>query len=185
MPLVKKLSSRTRRNLVAQKTARHLLKKHCINDQKHEADHFSALETSLNAHSVDFLETSSPISPNFLTKCSGGSSSAHQRMLSRFKPFAQGRDPSPAVLKRVKNVALHEKYIDQLHNRDARRGNVAAARVGKNEGKPKTDGLTDAKTALMSKAREFISHFQQMRANCRVDDDTEDDDEEEDEEEDE
>ncbi|ONK67536.1 uncharacterized protein A4U43_C05F1060 [Asparagus officinalis] len=182
---VKKLSSR-KKSLVAQKTVRHFLKKHSEKDQNHQVDHFSVLETSPDALVVDLLEINShidptcPLSPpNFLQKCSGGLSSGHQKMLSRFKP----NNPSPEVLKRVKNVALHEKYIDQLHNRDARRKSVAA-RVCKNVDEVKIGGLKAAKTALMSEAREFISQFQHMRANCQCDADIDDDDDEEMEEED-
>ena len=191
IPLAKKLSSR-KKNLVAQKTARHLLRKHCVNDQNREVDHFSVLETSPTTLAVELPEASSPIPLNclssplgFFQKCSGGSSSAHKKMLSRFKPLAQAHQPSPEVLKRIKNMALHEKYIDQLHTRDARREYVAsssaAARVSKNEGEMKTGVLKAAKTALMSEAKEFISHFQHLRANPHGKTDTDDEVEEEDE----
>jgi len=80
-------------------------------------------------------------------------------------------------------MALHEKFIDQLHTRDARRKNVAsssaAARVSKNEGGMKTGVVKAAKTALISEAKEFISHFQHMRANTHGKTDTNDDEEEE------
>lgn len=185
IPPGKKLGSR-KKNLVTQKTVRHLLKKHCVNDRNHEADYFSILETSPTALSVDIPKTISPVSPgslsspSFLRKCSGGRLSAHQKVLSRVKSLSQASNPSPEVLKRIKNVALHEKYIDQLHNRDARR-KYTAARAGKNEGALKIVGLTAARTALMSEAREFISHFQHMQANCQGDGDTEEDKEEEEE----
>ncbi|KAG6495196.1 hypothetical protein ZIOFF_042988 [Zingiber officinale] len=55
----------------------------------------------------------------FLMKCSERSSSAHKRPLSRFK--TNDVDPNPEVLKRIKNVALHERYIDHLHCIEARR----------------------------------------------------------------
>ena len=163
-----------------------------MNDQTQEVDHFSVLGTSRTPLAVELPVASSPISPDclssppgFLHKCSGGSSSAHKKMLSRFKPLAQANQPSPEVLKRIKNMALHEKYIDQLHNRDARRKYVASSsaadRVSKNEGEKQTGALKAAKTALMSEAKEFISHFQHLRANPHGKTDTDDEVEEEDE----
>ncbi|KAF9608042.1 hypothetical protein IFM89_005192 [Coptis chinensis] len=41
--------------------------------------------------------------------------------LSRFRGTSKAPLESPAVLKQIKNLAFHEKYIDRLHSRDARR----------------------------------------------------------------
>ncbi|XP_019710378.1 uncharacterized protein [Elaeis guineensis] len=173
---IKRVRSRKQKSLVAQKTARHLLRKHCLTDRSQEADHFSNLETSPNSLYLELPEIMSPETPDcirnpssFLQKCNESSSSSHRKMLSRFN--ASQADPSPEVLKQIKNIAQHEKYIDHLHYRDARRrkctktANPVADRCKKTSSELGTGALKAARTALISEAREYISHFQQMQAN--------------------
>lgn len=159
-----------------QRTARHLIRKHCLIDQSQEADHFSNLETSPYSLTLELPEIKSPETPNgimnrssFLQKCNESSSSAHKRMLSRFK--MSRADPSPEVLKQIKNIVLHERYINHLHCRDARRrtsaktANSVADRCDKTNTELEIGVLKAARTALISEARDYISHLQQMQAN--------------------
>lgn len=153
-------SSNKKKSLVAQKTVRHLLRKHTADDQNQEADYFSVLETSpvqLVMLSPD--ANSTIISPQGISSCS------HNKRLSR---FAKSNDPSPVVLKKIKNMALHEKYIDQLHNREARRKyDACSSRVVKGEAEvdDKSGIVKAAKSALISEAQEVIVQFKQSQAN--------------------
>ncbi|KAG1371215.1 hypothetical protein COCNU_16G003090 [Cocos nucifera] len=173
---IKRVRSRKQKSLIAQKTARHLLRKHCLTDRSQEADHFSNLETSPNSLHLELPEIMSPETPDcirnpssFLQKCNERSSSSHRKMLSRFN--TSEADPSPEVLKQIKNITLHERYIDHLHCRDARRrtctktANPIADRCKKTSSELGIGALKAARTALISEAKECISHFQQMQAN--------------------
>ncbi|XP_038980553.1 uncharacterized protein LOC120110234 [Phoenix dactylifera] len=173
---VKRVRSSRQKILVAQKTARHLIRKHCLIDRSQEADHFSNLETLPYLLPLELPEINSPETPDctmnpsiFLEKCSERSSLAHKRMLSRFK--TRQADPSAEVLKQIKNLALHKKYIDHLHCRDARRrtcaktANSDADWCNKTKTELEIGALKAARTALISEARDHISHFQQMQSN--------------------
>lgn len=173
---VKRVRSSKEKFLVAQKTARHLIRKRCLLDQSQEADHFSNLETSRNSVYPELPEIMSPETPDcimnpssFVQKCNERSSSCHKRLLSRFKTSQAG--PSPEVLKQIKNIALHEKYIDHLHCRNARRrtctksANPVADQCKKTGNELGIGALEAARTALISEARDYIRHFQQMQAN--------------------
>ncbi|KAG9441391.1 hypothetical protein H6P81_017245 [Aristolochia fimbriata] len=148
----------------AQKIARHLLKRQHLADQNQEADLFSVFEgdtRSLNQmfSPIKMLTTPDPMqrSKKFLPKCHGNSS--EKDMLS------------PPVLKRVKNMALHEKYIDQLHSRDAKRKrmakfrsrNLVSPQEGANKNKMPKPAIGAAKTALLSDATNFIKVFKQTQ----------------------
>ncbi|WOK96008.1 hypothetical protein Cni_G04715 [Canna indica] len=172
---VKKARSCKQKSFLAQKTVRHLLKKHQLADQYQKADYFSVLENSPNALAPELPEIGSPGSPDssftpgFLFKCSEKSSSAHKKFLSRFK--TKDKDPSPEVLKRIKNTALHEKYIDHLHCIEARRvrrktANPVAATYHINNNKLESGDPKAARAALITEAKEAIGHFQHMQANA-------------------
>ncbi|XP_020580683.1 uncharacterized protein LOC110024850 [Phalaenopsis equestris] len=146
------------KKLAAHKTLRHLLRKHSLADQIKAADHFSLLESPPINISI------SPCSSQQL----GEKSSANSKMLSRLKLLSLPEGPSPQVLKPVKNRALHDRYIDQLHHREARRARLAKKSNFDDLGNSRCFGkpaLKVAKMALMSDAKSFISHFQQTLAN--------------------
>lgn len=76
-------------------------------------------------------------------------------------------DPSPEVLKRIKNVALHEKYIDQLHCREAKRRTHAKGKFISPLSNKDEAGviLKAARNALISEASNAIGQFKHMQAN--------------------
>ncbi|XP_062231469.1 uncharacterized protein LOC133928946 isoform X2 [Phragmites australis] len=186
-PTVRRQRTAKQKSLAAQKTVRHLLQKHCLIDQAQEADHFSIFETSPNALQLNIPFEDSPGTPDSyinsgsVHKCSGSSS-------ARKKPFSRLRtkqaEPSPAVLKPVKNVVLHEKYIDQLSRREGtkrprkRTPSSKAADSGKTFSEQQAGGLKAAKNALISEATDFISRFKKLQANslAHVVENSEDDD---------
>lgn len=173
---IKKARGSKRRTLVAQKTVRHLLRKHQLADQTTGVDYFSHLENSPNASAVILPASGDPGTPDslftrgFMTKCSERSSSAHKRPLSRFK--ANDVDPSPEVLKRIKNVALHEKYIDHLHCIEARRRRTCHSKenhvvsCNMNDNRPQSGVIKAAMAALTTEAQVVIGHFQDRQANA-------------------
>ncbi|XP_043713228.1 uncharacterized protein LOC122661787 [Telopea speciosissima] len=79
---------------------------------------------------------------------------------------------SPPVLKQVKNMALHEKYIDQLHCREARRKAASSSVVkhiitgydGKENHMQETDGVEIARNSLISDAQDMINKFKCLQA---------------------
>ena len=81
---------------------------------------------------------------------------------------------SPSVLKQVKNKALHEKYIDRLHCRDAKRraasSQAAKAILGKENRKEsyikKTDAIQAAKDALVFDAKDVIHQFHHVKVSA-------------------
>lgn len=163
--------------LFAQKAVRHLLRKHQVIDRSKEADLFSVLETSPTALIMDFPEVKTPATPQcvptpvgFLKRCSERSLSARKGTHSRFRPPDQANYMSPEVLKPIKNMVLHEKYINQLHCREARRRTLAkatsssAARDSRNVTSLKPD-LRAARTALLSEAKDAVTHFQHLQAD--------------------
>nr|CAD1833354.1 unnamed protein product [Ananas comosus var. bracteatus] len=94
------------------------------------------------------------------------SSSTHKKKTkSRFRPGQV--DPSPEVLKRIKNVALHEKYIDQLHCREAKRRTHAKGKFISPLSNKDEAGviLKAARNALISEASNAIGQFKHMQAN--------------------
>ncbi|XP_072974747.1 uncharacterized protein [Typha angustifolia] len=185
----KRNRSTKQKTLAAQKTVRHILRKHCLMDQSEEVDHFSVLETSQDPSLLDSPGTPGSVlkSCGFLQKCNQRSSSAHKKVMSRFR--TNQTDPSPDVLKQIKNVTLHEKYIDHLHCREARRKTHAKTgkllitpTPSKANREPKAGVLRAAQAALISEARNVIGHFKEMQANphdahvnCEFDTDDEED----------
>ena len=154
-----------------------------------EADMFSVLEPSFKLMTpVRQLDMEGALKRGCTTT---GGSKNRKKSLSRFG----GEIVSPPVLKQVKNKALHEKYIDQLHCREENR-KVASKKGGKGKsgeeggvkgessGKRK-DAVKAAKNALVFGARDAISEFECKQGmalidvfedECGVDDDNDDDD---------
>ncbi|KAL6641477.1 hypothetical protein ACP70R_019658 [Stipagrostis hirtigluma subsp. patula] len=171
-PTVGRQRTSKQKSLAARKTVRHLLQKHCRTDQAQEADHFSIFETSPSALQLNMTFEDSPGTPVMNSgssrKCSG-SSSARKKPFSRLK--SNQAEPSPAVLKPVKNVALHDKYIDQLSRREGtkrprkRTSGSGAAGSKKPVSELQAGNLKAAKNALISEATDFIRHFKKLQAN--------------------
>ncbi|CAA2979770.1 uncharacterized protein LOC111408994 [Olea europaea subsp. europaea] len=148
----KKFRSSKRKGLLAQKTIRKLLEKQQNTDQDYEADLFTVLEPTRSPSTRCFHESTAFATPElsneghgFLKKCREKSSSFHEKQLSQLKSSCNTAFLSPPVLKQIKNKALHEKYIDQLHWREARR---------------KAASLKNAK-CIKSKNDKNSSHFEQ------------------------
>ncbi|CAL5038532.1 unnamed protein product [Urochloa decumbens] len=155
--------------LVAQKTVRHLLQKHSLIDHAHEADHFSIFESSPSALQLNISFEDSPGTPHSCIDSGSlprfsASSSGRKKPFSRLK--TKPDEPSPGVLKPVKNVILHEKYIDQLCRREGTkrpRKKTPGSKAADSE--QKAGDLKAAKNALISEATDFISHFKKLQAN--------------------
>ncbi|KAL5988395.1 hypothetical protein ACLOJK_036159 [Asimina triloba] len=175
-----KIPKRSRqKSLAAQKMVRKMLRKHHIADKSNEADLFSVLEAAANVSFQDLSQAKVPSTPDcvlkplgFLQKCQGQSSSAHRKTRSKLKIVRLTDLASPPVLKQVKNMALHEKYIDQLHIREARqtrkassqvKGNAAANMHTKGRGMLEND-VRSARTALVSDAIDVMRQFKEMQS---------------------
>jgi hypothetical protein len=162
------------KSLAAQKTVRHLLQKHSLIDQAQEADHFSLFETSPSAFPLNISFEESPGNPeSYLNsgsqeKCSR-SSSARKKTFSRLR--AEQAEPSPAVLKPIKNLILHEKYVNQLSRREGTKRprkktpGFKAAHSEKALSQQQVGGLKAAKNALILEATDFVSQFKNLQAN--------------------
>ncbi|KAL6526827.1 hypothetical protein OROGR_015917 [Orobanche gracilis] len=183
----KRLQNR-RKTLLAQKTVRQLLEKQRNEDQDYKADLFSVLEPNIELSSLNFQGSTTPFaspvgnrgSSSILTRCLEMSSSAHKKQLSRSSCLGKATFVSPPVLKQIKNKALHEKYIDQLHCRDAKR-KAQSLRNAKSirESEDKMTGHLEvnlvkvAKDALVIDARDAINKFRNLQSStsCSTDDD--------------
>lgn len=193
-PMVKRSSCNKKRTRLSQKTVRHLLQKHYHVDQDYEADLFSVFEPNMDPstqvlHPGVILSTpkQSQEKQGFLRNFRERSSSGHKKALSRFRSSSSTPLVSPPVLKQLKNKVLHEKYIDQLHCREARR-KVASARAEKSSttAKEDTNGIhvqsidvvRAAKNALVSHARDVISQYRHSPTNTMSNSDFNHDDEE-------
>ncbi|XVF17419.1 hypothetical protein REPUB_Repub10bG0120800 [Reevesia pubescens] len=168
--------SKQKSHLAQKKTVRHLLQKHYHVDQGDEADLFSILEPnpSPSMHAVPNVMLSTPKNllekQGFLQKCHERSSSGPKKHQSKLGNSCTGALISPPVLKQIKNRALHEKYIDQLHSRDAKR-KAESARADKEVGKEnkgsiqiqKIDKVRAAKNALVSDARYVINQLKDLQ----------------------
>jgi protein DEK len=173
-PLAGRRRTAKQTSLAAQKTVRHLLKKQSLIDQAQEADHFSIFETSPSSLQLNIPLDDSPGTPDCyinsfpLLKYSV-SSSARKRPLSRLN--TKQAEPSPAVLKPIKNTVLHERYINQLSRREVAkkpRKKAAGAKATDPE-KPlleqQAGAVRAAKNALISEATDFIGQFKKLQAN--------------------
>ena len=177
-PRVARQRTAKQKGLAAQKTVRHLLQKHCVIDQAQEADHFSVFESSPSALQLNLSFEDSPGTPDSCMNSASlgkisGSSSARKKPFSRLR--TKPSEPSPAVLKPIKNVILHEKYIDQLARREGtkrpRRRTPAgskAADSGNSLSEQQAGSVKAAKNALISEATNLISSFKTLQANSLV-----------------
>lgn len=169
-----------RRTLQAQKTVRQILQKQQKEDQDYNADLFALLEPTISP--VLLQEGRAFVSPPlnkaspFLTGCRQMSpSSQRRRHVSRLDSLQKAVFTSPPVLKQIKNKALHEKYIDQLHCRDAKRkaealrnSRNAREQIDEKVNHLKQNLVKVAKDALVTDAQDAISKFQSLLS--RVDD---------------
>ncbi|KAG2611733.1 hypothetical protein PVAP13_4KG103735 [Panicum virgatum] len=162
-PAVGRQRTSKQKSLAAQKTVRHLLQKQFLIDHAHEADHFSIFESSPSALQLNISFEDSPGTPH------SSVNSGQKKPFSRLK--TKPDEPSPGVLKPVKNVILHEKYIDQLSRRQGTKrprrktpGSKAADSV-KAHSEQKAGDLKAAKNGLISEATDFIGHFKKLQAN--------------------
>ncbi|KAK6923881.1 hypothetical protein RJ641_010081 [Dillenia turbinata] len=170
---------RPKRSHLGQKTVRNLVKKHFNLDQDSEVDMFSVLEPTSNqvsqAQEESMMVATSECKLDHrivLQKFNSRSSSGRKKHLPRFNSSFGAAIVSPPVLKPIKNIQLHEKYVDLLHCREAKRR--AASKAEKlNPGKENiwdcpitnTNMVKAAKVALVSEARDAISQFQHLQAN--------------------
>ncbi|KAL6905352.1 hypothetical protein ACP4OV_002953 [Aristida adscensionis] len=171
-PTVGRKRTSKQKSLAAHKTVRHLLQKHCLMDQAQAADHFSVFENSPTALQLNISLEDSPGTPVMESgssfKC-GRSSSARKKPISRLT--TKQAEPSPAVLKPVKNPILHEKYINKLTRREdgkrPRKRTPASDAAGSR--KPLSElqagDMKAAKNALISEASSYISDFKMLQAN--------------------
>ncbi|KAI4330672.1 hypothetical protein MLD38_028934 [Melastoma candidum] len=158
---------------LAHKTIRKLMKKQSSLCRTHEADFFNILEMNSSSSPKvpgTLLSTPEnlPIGRGLLKRFHEESSPGKKKHLSRFHSSTGTDLVSPPVLKQVKNMALHEKYLDHLHFRDAKRrkleppGGANKAKVGEN-----VDVVGAAKNALILDATDAIKQFQLAAADDR------------------
>lgn len=188
---IKKLRYSKPKSHLSRKKVRQLLQKQNDVDRDKEADFFNVLE-STDPTARAFCQNKEIFTPerneeglHYLRKCLERSSSAHKKHLSRLSGSSVAALTSPPVLKPIKNKVLHERYIDQLHCREAKRkaatSRSAKGRQNKNDHKDenvrKMDVIKVAKNALISKARDAIDQFQniQIHAMDIFNDDDDDD----------
>ncbi|CAN4106556.1 unnamed protein product [Withania somnifera] len=166
------------KNHLSRKAVRQLLQKQTDIDRDKEADFFSTLESSTDPNARAFCQNTTFFTPernkeglNYLRKCVERSSSAHKKHRSRLSGSSGATLTSPPVLKPIKNKALHERYVDQLHCREAKR-KAATSRTAKahqikndhkNENVTKMDVIKAAKNALICEARDAINQFQNLQ----------------------
>ncbi|XP_044469203.1 uncharacterized protein LOC123198566 isoform X2 [Mangifera indica] len=179
-PKIKRSSCNKKKSHLTQKTVRHLLQKNCHIDKDYKADLFSVFEPNINTsiqvcQQNGFLSTPKHLQKNqeFLQKYLERSSGSGKKPLSRFSSSCGTALISPPVLKQVKNIALHEKYIDQLHSREAKR-KAASVRAdqtitGKENKREiygnEVDVVKAAKIALITDAKNAINQFQHLQAD--------------------
>ncbi|XP_039069769.1 uncharacterized protein LOC120216406 [Hibiscus syriacus] len=167
-------SSKCKGLLVQKKTLRHLLQKQCYVNQGDEADIFSIVEpyTSPSIHATENVALSTPtklfVKQGFLQKFHERSSGS-KKPQSKLGNSSKEALISPPVLKQIKNRALHEKYIDQLHCREAKR-KAESARTAKVLGKENlesqihgTDKVQAAKNKLVCDAKDVINQLQNLQ----------------------
>ncbi|XP_061362556.1 uncharacterized protein LOC133306274 [Gastrolobium bilobum] len=179
------------KNYITQKSIEKLLHCHLKVDQDRKGDIFSVLEPNIDFSSntvqpSEGLSTPKQLKENqgLLQSCTETSSSSHKKPLSRFSSLYVTNLVSPPVLKQVKNRELHEKYINQLRCREARRRAsfartqvpVSGKIIGEGSSIQTKDAVKAAKVALVSEAREAITKFQQSQVNFMGDSYNSDDD---------
>lgn len=178
---------RQKKTFLSRKAVRGLLQRQCKKDQDDEADLFSILEPSVDP-SIRVIPDGTLFStpkcykktPRRLERLS---SAQRKHLPSHLDASGGAALTSPPVLKQVKNKALHEKYIDQLHARELKRkaASLRATKciLKKKDAKPNdvqsSEVVKAAKDALIADAREIIRQFQHQR-NCIENDGDDDDD---------
>ncbi|CAN4112694.1 unnamed protein product [Withania somnifera] len=160
------------KNHLSRKAVRQLLQKQTDIDRHKEADFFNALESSTDPNTRAFCQNTIFLTPernkeglSYLRKCLERSSSGYKKHRSRSSGSSGATLTSPPVLKPIKNKALHERYVDQLHCREAKR-KIATSRIAKghqNKNVVKIDVIKAAKNALISEARDAINQFQNLQ----------------------
>lgn len=167
--------------LHARKTVRQILRQHKKADKGYEADLFSAIENVDPAVHSFLLPATTPITPDGAHQVGGHSTSdqtlsaCRPKTLSRFSADShrqlQKKLLSPEVLKQIKNPALHDKYIDLLHSREAAR-RKASARNTKFQSNnvqtlPQTDVVCAAKAAVVAEAQQVLQQSRTTeKRNC-------------------
>ncbi|CAE6076119.1 unnamed protein product [Arabidopsis arenosa] len=144
------------KNNLSKKVVRHLLEKQNHMDQGLGFDLFSILEPNTTSN---FLST--PMEKG----------QTLPKILESPVPCSS-KDPttlvSPPVLKQVKNKALHEKYIDHLHIREAKRKAESTRLAGKENIRPvdiqKKDSVRAAKDALFFDVQDAIQKLKGLEA---------------------
>lgn len=182
------------KSYLTQKSLKKLLQFNRKVDTDHEGDLFSVLEPNVDFPTNAFQPSCALSTPEKLDErqgrlqsCNEKSSLRHGRPLSRFNSPCGPDIVSPPVLKQVKNRVLHEKYINQLRCREARRRAASAQveiskhgiAVSKESNVQKGGPVESAKIALVSEARDAIEKFQHSQTNimegCISDEDNGDD----------
>ncbi|CAN1132827.1 hypothetical protein LINPERPRIM_LOCUS30300 [Linum perenne] len=178
---LKRCSTR-QKHTIAQKTVRQLLQKHNQRDQVHEADIFSLLEPCVEDSELKHvLSTPKNMQQKLpsIEKFSERSTSGQKKPLSRFSNSRQPDICTPPVLKKVKDRFLHEKYIDQLHCREAKRKAVSSQVRKFTAGKENVvvqsnyiqnvDAVKAAKNALSFDARDAIDQLRLLQPDLNSD----------------
>ncbi|KAL1195823.1 hypothetical protein V5N11_027690 [Cardamine amara subsp. amara] len=154
-----KIKIRQRRNHLSKKTVRHLLEKQNHMDQGLGFDLFSVLEPNTSSNLISTPTENGKSLPKILES---------PVPLSRFASEDQTTLISPPVLKQVKNKALHEKYIDHLHIREAKRQAESTRLAGKENIRPidiqKKDLVKAAKDALYFDVEDAIQKLKGLEA---------------------
>lgn len=185
-PKVKKQGGNKQKSHLGLKAVRQLLQRHCHLEQDLEADLFSVLEPNLDKSNdacqpCDELSTPKQLlkqKQRLFQRCYKRSSSGHKnKSLSRLSSTFERAVASPPVLKEVKNKVLHEKYIDQLHIREAKRKAMFSRCIGKST--LRTENVKEnhvlkydirvAKNALVSDVRDAINKIKQVKDDATSD----------------
>jgi len=174
-------SSSRQKILHARKTVRQILRQHKKADKGYEADLFSAIENVDPSVQSFLLPTTTPITPDSAYQAGGHSTSdqtlscCRPKSLSRFSADShrqlQKKLLSPEVLKQIKNPALHDKYIDLLHSREAARRKAWAQNTKFQSNNvqtlPQTDAICAAKAAVVAEAQQVLRQSQtNEKENC-------------------
>ncbi|KAL8137310.1 hypothetical protein V2J09_003311, partial [Rumex salicifolius] len=179
-----------RKNHINQKTVRNLMRKNSHIEPHNKADFFSILEPTVNP-----LLEALPLSPVFSTptgsaekgsssRCRSRSFSNQEKSKSRFSSKSKIPVASPPILKPVRNMALHDKYVDQLHAREAKRKTTSTA-CNKRSTLPKGDVIEPllknkdvvraAKESLLTDAKDVINKFRRSEMYIENFNDSEED----------
>ncbi|XP_071712891.1 uncharacterized protein [Rutidosis leptorrhynchoides] len=168
---VKKPRSRRQKSHVIQRTVRHMLQKQYKVEKDSEMDLFSILEPTLTpSYRLVTTPACNKFNVDVINKLREGSSTAYKKSRSRFISLYETPIISPPVLKQVKNIALHEKYIDQLNCREANR-KAASLRVERKgisveSSVQRKNAIEAAKFALAFDAKDAINKFQDQEVKA-------------------